>query len=121
MAWSFDLASVGPKLASEFGSGVHQLEFLVASSDGTASVARSANSARWTGAALAGTPFANAADPVDRSDVEGMPRWYGEAKVKAAGWKVYVVAAQAAALADAARLQSQQLEIVGAGVFAGLV
>src|SRR5260370_1438489 len=115
IAWSFGLASVGPKLASEFGSGVHQLEFLVASSDGSAIVARSANSARWTGAALAGTPFANAADPVDRSDVEGMPRWYGEANVKAAGWKGYVGADQAAALAAAARLQSPQLQIAGDG------
>ena len=121
IAWSFDLNPVGPKLASEFGSGVHQLEFLVTSSDGTAIVARSANSARWTGATLLGTPFASAADPVDRSDVEGMPRWYGEANVNASGWKVYVGADQAAALADAARLQSQQLEIVGVGVAAVLL
>jgi PAS domain S-box-containing protein len=121
IAWSFDLTPVGPKLASEFGSGVHQLEFLVTSSDGTAIVARSANSARWTGATLLGTPFASAADPVDRSDVEGMPRWYGEANVSAGGWKVYVGADQAAALADAARLQSQQLEIVGVGVAAVLL
>jgi PAS domain S-box-containing protein len=121
IAWSFDLTSVGPKLASEFGSGVHQFEFLVTSSDGTAIVARSANSGRWTGAALLGTPFARAADPIDRSDVEGMPRWYGEANVNAAGWKVYVGADQAAALADAARLQSQQLEIVGVGVAAVLL
>src|SRR5258708_6386666 len=109
------------KGAAQISAGVQQLEFLVASSDGSAIVARSANSARWTGAALAGTPFANAADPVDRSDVEGMPRWYGEANVKAAGWKVYVGADQAAALADAARLQSQQLEIVGVGVAAVLL
>src|SRR5216684_6776304 len=83
IAWSFDLTSVGPKLASEFGSGVHQLEFLVTSTDGSAIVARSANSARWTGATLLGTPFGSAADPVDRSDVEGMRRWYGEANVNA--------------------------------------
>ena len=121
IAWSFDLTSVGPKLASEFGSGVHQLEFLVTSSDGTAIVARSANSDRWTGATLLGTPFASSADPIDRNDVEGVPRWYGEANVNVGGWKVYVGADQAAALADAARLQSQQLEIVGVGVAAVLL
>src|SRR6202165_1418228 len=121
IAWSFDLTSVGPKLASEFGSGVHQLEFLVRGSDGTAIGARAANSDRWTGATLLGTPFASSADPIDRNDVEGVPRWYGEANVNVGGWKVYVGADQAAALADAARLQSQQLEIVGVGVAAVLL
>jgi PAS domain S-box-containing protein len=121
IAWFFDLTSVGPKLASEFGSGVHQLEFLVTSSDGSAIVARSANSGTWTGATLLGTPFASAADPVDRSDVEGKPRWYGQANVDAGGWKVYVGADKAAALADAAHLQNQQLEIVGIGVAAVLL
>ena len=121
IAWFFDLTSVGPKLASEFGSGVHQLEFLVTSSNGSAIVARSANSGTWTGATLLGTPFANAADPVVRPDVEGRPRWYGQANVDMGGWKVYVGADEAAALADAAHLQSQQLEIVGIGVAAVLL
>jgi PAS domain S-box-containing protein len=121
IAWSFDLTSVGPKLASEFGSGVHQLEFLVTSTDGSAIVARSVNSSAWTGAMLKGTPFASALDPVDRTDVEGMPRWYGQASVDIGGWKVYVGADKAAALADAARLQGQQLEIVGIGVAAVLL
>ena len=121
IAWFFDLTAVGPKLASEFGSGVHQLEFLVTSSNGSAIVARSANSRTWTGATLLGTPFASAVDPVDRTDVEGRPRWYGQAKVDMGGWKVYVGADKAAALAGAARLQSQQLEIVGVGVAAVLL
>ena len=121
IAWFFDLTSVGPKLASEFGSGVHQLEFLVTSSNGSAIVARSTNSAIWTGATLVGTPFANAADTVARPDVEGRQRWYGQANVDMGGWKVYVGADQAAALADAAHLQSQQLEIVGIGVAAVLL
>src|ERR1700682_4648201 len=121
IAWFFDLTSVGPKLASEFGSGVHQLEFLVTSGNGSAIVARSANSGTWTGATLLGTPFANAGDPVARPDVEGRPRWYGQANVDMAGWKGYVGADEAAALADAAYLQSQQLEIVGIGVAAVLL
>jgi PAS domain S-box-containing protein len=121
IAWFLDLEPVGPKLASEFGSGVEQLEFLVTSSDGKAIIARSIDSAKWIGAAIDGTPFAAASDPVDRSDVDGMPRWYGQASVNAAGWKVNVGADKAVALADAARLQNQQLEIVGAGVVAVLL
>jgi PAS domain S-box-containing protein len=116
IAWFFDLTSVGPKLASEFGSGVHQLEFLVTNSNASAIIARSANAGTWTGATLLGTPFASALDPVDRMDVEGRPRWYGRADVDTGGWKVYVGADKAAALADAAHLQRQQLEIVGVGV-----
>jgi hypothetical protein len=121
IAWFLDLEPVGPKLASEFGSGVDQLEFLVTSSDGKAIIARSIDSRKWIGAAIDGTPFAAASDPVDRNDVNGTPRWYGQASVNAAGWKVYAGADKAVALTDAARLQNQQLEIVGAGVFAVLL
>jgi PAS domain S-box-containing protein len=119
--WSLDLQPVGPKLGTEYGSGVHQLEFLVITGDGSAIVARSENSAKWTGAKLAGTSFAQAAGPVDRSDVEGKPRWYAATNVDSAGWKVYVGADQATALANAARLQNEQLAVTAAGVIAVLL
>jgi PAS domain S-box-containing protein len=120
LAWFLDLKPLGPKLASEYGSEVHQLEFLVTSSDGSAIVARSMDSGRWTGAGLAGTPFMQSSG-LDRNDVSGTARWYGQAVVKVAGWKVYVGADKAAALADAARLQNQQFEIVAVGLVAVLV
>jgi PAS domain S-box-containing protein len=116
LAWFLDLKPIGPKLAAEYGSGVHQLEFLVASSDGSAVVARSIDSGKWTGATLKGTPFALAADTTERNDLGGTPRWYGQGVVVTPGWKVYVGADKAAALADAARLQNQQFEIVAVGL-----
>jgi PAS domain S-box-containing protein len=121
LAWFVDMKPLGPKLQFEYGSATHQLEFLVTSGDGSAVVARSLDSAKWTGAKLAGTPFANAADPVDRNDVEGKARWYAVANVDGAGWKVYVGADQAAALANAVGLQNEQLTITGAGVIAVLI
>jgi PAS domain S-box-containing protein len=121
IAWFVDLKPLGPKLAYEYGSGSHQLEFLITNADGSAIIARSLESGTWTGAKLAGTPFASAADPVNRSDVQGAARWYGEANVPGAGWKVYVGADQAAALSEAAGLQTQQFAIAGAGVVAVLL
>jgi len=115
VAWFMDLKPLGPKLASENGSGTHQLEFLITTGDGSAVVARSLDSGKWTGAKLAGTPFASA------TDVEGKPRWYAETNIDGAGWKVYVGADQAAALADAAGLQNEQLAITAAGVIAVLL
>ena len=73
---------LGPKLASEYGSGAHQLEFLVTSSDGSAVVTRSIDSGRWTGATIAGTPFAQSSGFPDRNDVTGTARWYGQAAVR---------------------------------------
>jgi PAS domain S-box-containing protein len=121
LAWFLDLEPLGPKLASEYGSGVHQLEFIVTSRDGSAIVARSMDSGRWTGAGLAGTPFARASGVPDRNDVSGTARWYGEGVVDVAGWKVYVGADKAAALADAARVQNQLFEIVAVGLLAVLL
>jgi PAS domain S-box-containing protein len=121
LAWFVDLQPLGPKMASQFGSGAHQLEFLVMNGDGSTVVARSLDSAKWTGARVANTPFGQASDPVDRGDVTGKQRWYSEADVVGAGWKVYVGADQAAALADAARLQNEQLAITGGGVIAVLL
>jgi len=121
LVWFLDLAPIGPKLASEFGSGVHQLEFMVVSGDGSAIVTRSIDSARWTGALLKGTPFAQAGGMPDRNDVSGTPRWYGKADIAGAGWTLYVGADKAGALAGAARLQNQQLEIIAIGVVAVLI
>ncbi len=121
LAWFVDLKPLGPKLLSEYGSGVHQLEFLITSNDGSAVVARSVDSGTWTGASLRGTPFAQAGGNLDRNDVTGKARWYGEAAVIGAGWKVYVGADKASALADAARLQNQQFEIVAVGLVAVLL
>ena len=116
LAWFLDLKPLGPKLESEYGSEVHQLEFLVTSRDGSAIVARSVDSGQWTGASLDGTSFAQTIGSANQSDVTGKPRWYGQATVTMAGWKVYVGADQAGALAEAARLQDQQFEIVAASL-----
>ena len=44
---------IGPKLASEFGSGTHQLEFVVVGQHGTSIVARSGSwAARRSGAVM---------------------------------------------------------------------
>src|SRR6202171_1590431 len=121
VAWFVDLKPLGPKLAAQFGSGAHQLEFIVMSSDGSTIVARSLDSEKWTGAKVANTAFGQASDPIDRRDVEGKPRWYSEADVAGAGWKVYVGADQASALAAAAGLRNEQLAVTAAGVIAVLL
>jgi PAS domain S-box-containing protein len=120
LVWFLDLKPLGPNLASKYGSGVHQLEFLVVSGDGSAIVARSIDSAKWTGASLRGTPFARSNGIPDRNDVSGDPRWYAKANVAAAGWTLYVGADQASALAGANQLQNQQLQIVAVGLVAVL-
>jgi PAS domain S-box-containing protein len=120
IAWFFDLDAIGPKLAAEFGSGVNQLEFLVTSSDGKAIIARSIDSAKWTGASIGDTPFGRASDAAGRPDVAGTPRWYGEVDVAATGWKVYVGAEQATALAATGRYERQAVGIIFFGALAVL-
>ena len=119
LVWFLDLTPIGPRLASEYGSGVHQLEFLVASRDGSVIVARSIDSAKWTGKKLMGTSFMQSPDAIERNDVSGNLRWYGHASINTGGWKVYVGADKSAALTDAGRLQDRAIEIVAAGT--GLV
>ncbi|MHB8688890.1 MAG: ATP-binding protein [Candidatus Dormibacteraceae bacterium] len=121
LVWFLDLKPLGPKLLAEYGSGIHQLEFLIASSDGAAIVARSVDPTKWTGATLRGTSFAQTAGTADSNDLSGTPRWYGQAIAVTPGWKVYVGADKAGALADAARLQNQQFGIVAAGLAVVLV
>src|ERR1700674_274794 len=112
LAWFFDLKALGPKLASEYGSGVHQLEFLVTSRDGSHIVARSVDSGKWTGASLVGSSFAPSTGSANQNDVTGEPRWYGQAIVTGAGWNVFVGAARAGSASAAARLQQAQVDIL---------
>jgi PAS domain S-box-containing protein len=119
--WFFDLAPVGPKLANTFGSGVDQLEFLVTAPDGKSIVTRSIDTNRWTGASLAGTPFAASSDPSARDDVNGTARWYATSPVAKTGWNVHVGADRATALSAASRLQQQELGIIVVGVLLTLL
>ncbi|HLZ08703.1 MAG TPA: HAMP domain-containing protein, partial [Chloroflexota bacterium] len=121
LAWIIDLAPVGPKLSREFGSGVNQLEFLVTTPDKKTIITRSSDPDKWTGASLAGTPFAASADPVDRADVSGTRRWYGESTVAGLGWKVYAGADQTTALSAASRLQQQEFAVIAFGVLLTLL
>ncbi len=121
LVWVIELAPVGPKLSSEFGSGINQLEFLVTSPDGKTIITRSIDANKWTGANLAGTPFGTSTDPVDRQDVTGTRRWYAESTVPSLGWKVYVGADQAVAMTAASRLQQQEFGIIAIGVLLTLL
>jgi PAS domain S-box-containing protein len=121
LIWVMELTSVGPKLSTEYGSGVNRLEFLVTTADKKTIIARSIDPEKWTGASLAGTPFATSTDPVDRADVTGTRRWYGESTVPSTGWKVYAGADQVAALSAASRLQQQEFLIIAVGLVAILV
>jgi PAS domain S-box-containing protein len=121
LIWVIELTPVGPKLSTEYGSGINQLEFLVTTADGKTILARSIDSDKWTGASLAGTAFATSTDPVDRPDVAGTRRWYGVSTVPSVGWKVYVGADQAKALTASSRLQQQEFGIIAAGVLLTLL
>jgi PAS domain S-box-containing protein len=85
-----ELRGIGPKLASEFSSGVYALEFLVVSRDGSAIVARSIGDSTWTGKLLAGTRFHRAPSDGTGPDVGGTTRFYSSSAVVSAGWTVYV-------------------------------
>jgi PAS domain S-box-containing protein len=121
LVWVIELAPIGPKLGRDFGSGVNQLEFLVTSPDGKTIITRSIDTDKWTAANLAGTPFAASSDPVDRADVTGTRRWYGESTVPSLGWKVYVGADQATAMTAASRLQQQEFGVIAFGVLLTLL
>jgi PAS domain S-box-containing protein len=119
--WFLDLAPIGPHLESEFGSGVHQLEFLITSSDGLAVVTRSIDSVSWVGASTSGTQFASATDSANRPDLNGTPRIYGPTTIAAAGWHLFVGADEAKALAAADQSANRALAIIVAGVAVMLV
>jgi PAS domain S-box-containing protein len=114
LVWFLDLAPLGPKLAAQLGSGVHQLEFLVTSSDGETVILRSIDPARWVGRNINGkiSASSSAAQP----DLNGTQRIYGRSTFDPAGWRVYVGADEAAALSAADQLSNRSVAIIVAGV-----
>ena len=119
LAWFLDLAPIGPKLASEFGSGVHQLEFLVTTGDGKTVVSRSIDPAHWIGRNASG--FVSGSASASQPDVNGTQRIYGRSTIDPAGWRVYVGADEAAALSAADQLSNRSLAIIVGGVGVMLV
>jgi PAS domain S-box-containing protein len=97
-------------------SGARHLEFLVTTQDRKAVVMRSLNSARWAGAPLAGTSFANSNGSVERADLDGTTRLYGQSRVASTDWTVFAGADEAAALSAADLSSNRFLAIILAGV-----
>jgi PAS domain S-box-containing protein len=112
--WFLDLESLGPKLAAELGSGVHQLEFLVTSSDGETVILRSIDAAGSVGRNLTGIAAGNGS--TSRPDLNGTQRIYGRSTIDPAGWRVYVGADEAAALSTADQLSNRSLAIILSGM-----
>ena len=121
LAWFFNLAPVGPTLLSEFGSGAHQLEFMVTTGDGKTVIARSTAAPAWVGRSLEGTAFAAARNGLARPDPGGTRRIYSETPMPATGWRLYVGADEAAAMASADQLANQGATIILGGVAVMLV
>ncbi|MEO8744642.1 MAG: ATP-binding protein [Candidatus Dormiibacterota bacterium] len=115
IAWFVDLAPLGPKLSSEFGSGTHQLEFVMANSHGVV-IARSIDPAAWIGQDISGTTFARSAATGLSPDLGGTPRIYGTWSFPDAGWRLYVGADRESALAAGDQLANRDLVIVLAGI-----
>jgi PAS domain S-box-containing protein len=114
LVWFLDLEALGPKLAAELGSGVHQLEFLVTTGDGETVILRSIDPARWIGRSISGN--ISASSSASRPDLNGTQRIYGRSTIDPAGWRVYVGADQAAAVSAADQLSNRGLAIIVAGV-----
>ena len=116
LAWFLDLAPLGPRLESDFGSAVHQLEFLITSKDGQTIVVRSIDPTRWVGRTLYGTDFMPATNAASRPDLDGVRRIYAQSTIETAGWNLYVGADEALALAAADQASNRSLAIILAGV-----
>jgi PAS domain S-box-containing protein len=114
-----DLVTFGPSLANRFG-GPDRLEFLMTTADGKTALSRSIDPAAWVGSDLAGTPFGTSTG-VERPDVDGTQRLYGEATVAGTGWKIHAGADLATALAAASRLYHRELAIILGGLLAVLI
>jgi PAS domain S-box-containing protein len=112
--WFLDLAPLGPKLAAELGSGVHQLEFLITTSDGETVILRSIDPSRWVGRNINGQ--ISASSSAGQPDLNGTQRIYGRSTFNPAGWRVYVGADEAAAMSAADQLSNGSLAIIVAGV-----
>ena len=110
-----DLAGLGPSLFARF-AGPQRVEFLVATADGRTVIARSIDPERWIGTRLSSTPFGQASDPVDRPDVDGVPRIYASATVAGADWELYAGVDRGAALLPAQELFRQHVAITLAGM-----
>ncbi len=121
VAWFLELVPVGPILLSEFGSGNHQLEFLVTGGDGTSVVALSTNPVNWVGSSTSATPFEASSGATVRPGLDGTRRIYSETPAGVAGWRVYVGADEAAAMAAADQLANQGMVIILGGVAVMLV
>ncbi|MEA2655935.1 MAG: two-component system, cell cycle sensor histidine kinase and response regulator CckA, partial [Chloroflexota bacterium] len=118
LVWFFDLAPIGPLMASNFGSGTHSLEFVITSANDKAVIARSIDSLKWVGQKLSGTPFGSSASSSTRPDLNGTKRIYSETLTTAAGWRIYVGADEAAALSVADLSANRFLTIILIGVAA---
>ena len=114
--WFLDLAPIGPWLASEFGSGTHNLEFLITGANNQAVIARSIDPAIWVGKKLSGGPTARTFSNATGADLNGTNRIYGNSVSNAAGWHLYVGADEAAALAVADLSANRFLTIIAGGV-----
>jgi PAS domain S-box-containing protein len=121
MAWFLDLAAIGPRLASDFGSGVHRLEFVVTSKDDRTVVIRSIDPTQWVGRNINGTDFLRATNPASRPDLNGLPRIYAESTIGTADWHLYVGADEALALSAANQASNRSLAIILGGVAIMLV
>ncbi|MGH9280451.1 MAG: hypothetical protein ACRD12_20445, partial [Acidimicrobiales bacterium] len=108
-----DLDRLAPAVAATLG-GPRQLEFVV--TDQAVIVSRSIEPSRWVGWPVAGTPFDTADARVERDDLDGVPRLYGQSPVEGIGWNVFAGADRDEALATADRLSARQLGITMLGL-----
>jgi PAS domain S-box-containing protein len=109
-----DLTAVGPHLAERYGGA--RSVVLIATGDRRRVLARSIEPQRWIGTSLQGTAFASASSLVERRDLNGRERLYGEATVPGVGWLLTVGEDKAAALVAQSRLEKRQFAIIGVGL-----
>ena len=109
-----DLAPIGPDLTAIYGGATH-FEFLVTASNDRTVLGRSIAPGRWVGTSLAGAPFGNGTAQLERKDLDGTLRIYGEATVRGMGWHVYAGESDAIALAAAHTAAAQDLGIILGG------
>jgi PAS domain S-box-containing protein len=108
------LEPVGPELARLYGGG-RQTVFLITTANGRTVLARSVNPARWVGESLTAAEAAEL-DMAERRDLEGITRFYEEARVPGVGWRFHVGEEKSDVLASAARLRNRQLALILGGL-----
>ena len=109
-----DLSPIGPALAAIYGGPTHFELFVTASDDRTV-LGRSIAPNRWVGTTLAAPHFGSGTAELERNDVTGTMRIYGDAVVKGTGWHVYAGESAATALAAAHTAAAQDLGIILGG------